>query len=165
MSLAAGQDGTPAGQVQGRPKGKKEDLRRNQAHLKRRLCWSLKLSPLHSSSLSTFLGERLGSLAARKTFWPRFRQPIKNRSPSGSWRLLEAVWIGEPELMLGKGLMVLPAPGKQRGLPSVKDTVSASPHAHPALSAQPCQLLSHNLRRFAGDVSSLAEMSQTKQAV
>lgn len=61
--------------------------------------------------------------------------------------------------------MFPPGPGKQRGLPSEKDTVSASPRAHPASPAQPCQPLSHNLLRFAGDVSSLAEISQTKQAV
>ena len=34
VSLAAGQDGVLAEQIQGRPRGKEEDLRRNQVHAK-----------------------------------------------------------------------------------------------------------------------------------
>lgn len=129
MSPAAGLDGMLAGQTQGKTRGRR--ISEETRCIQNRLCWSLKSSLLHSSSLSTFPGECLGSLAVRKIFWPRFRQPIKIRSPSGSWKLLEAVCISELEPTLRKGHVVPPGPRRQRGLPSVKDTISASPHACP----------------------------------
>jgi len=138
-----------ARQTQGRPRAKEEDLRRNQAHSKRRLCWSLKLSLLPSSSFSTFPGECLGFLAARKTFWPRFRQPIKSHSPSGSRRLLKAAQIGEQEPTLGKDHVVPPGPRRLWGLPSVKDTVNASHHARwlrPPSAAGCCHAVSFGLQ-------------------